>query len=81
MEKVWFLNGSYDWVCGEVLGLYGTEASCRKHFEDILSDWWPEGENDTDSRGRTRKECIKAMAYEDWSGNVYLSGNCGEVQD
>lgn len=55
MEKVWFLNGSYDWVCGEVLGLYGTEASCRKHFEDILSDWWPEGENDTDSRGRTRK--------------------------
>ena len=78
MEKVWYLVGSYDWGCGEVLGLYATESACRKAFEDYLSRWWPKwwyaGKADTDSNRKTFEECVKAMHYEDWDGNVYLMG-------
>lgn len=85
MTKVWYLVGSYDWGCGEILGLYATEKACRKAFEDYLSRWWPkewnEGKDDTDSQGKSFEECVEAMHYEDWDGNVYLMGGWDDVQE
>ena len=82
MKKVWYLVGSYDWGCGEVLGLYATESACRKAFEDYLSRWWQwRDEGDTDSNGKPFEECVKAMHYEDWDGNAYLMGGWDNVQE
>lgn len=85
MSKIWYLiGGNYDWGYGEVLGLYATEMACRKAFENYLSKWWPkdlrEGKNGTDSRHRSFEECIDAMHYEDYNGNVYLIGGWNNVQ-
>ena len=84
MSKIWYLIGSYDWGCGEVLGLYTTEVTCRKAFKDYLSKWWPkewsEGEDDTDSKGKSFEECVEAMHYEDWDGNAYLIAGWNDVQ-
>ena len=82
MSKVWYLiGGNYDWGYGEVLGLYTTEMACRKAFKDYLSKWWRwhEEKDGIDSKGRSFEECVEAMHYEDYNGNVYLIAGWNDV--